>query len=321
MWDKLKDLTVYPNGSVNFGGAAQNLGYWTGNAGTTRIIGGTLTGGQLYNYRTINMTGGTLGGGVYGGSTTIASVATNTTAVVSAYVNIGTTCDVADGVVPIDLLLSGSLGPSSSLTKKGAGTMSMTALGGHLAGSVTINANGGTLLVNNGRYGSGTGSGAVTVNAGATLGGIGIIGGVVNYTNSNVSLIGASGNLATLWPGSKDAATGDHILGTLTVGSVAQTNKVTFGNYSKLKVNIGADGSQDRLTVHGAMSLASTSDTLELSVDPAAKGGTYVLASATDGITGTFNTETGLPAGRSLTYTGTTVELTIPPTEMLILVR
>lgn len=320
VWDKLKDLTVYPNGSVNFGGAAQSLGYWTGNAGTTWIIGGTLTGGQLYNYRQINMAGGTLGGGVYGGSTTIASVATNTTAVVSAYVNIATTCDVGDGVVPVDLHFSGSMGPSASLTKKGAGTMLISTPGGNGGSTVTLNTNGGTLLVNNGRYGSGTGSGLVTVNAGSTLGGVGVIGGLVNYTNANVSVLGTSGNPGTLWPGSVDATTGDHVHGTLTVGSVAQTNNVTIGNNARMKIAIGPSGKQDRLTVYGVLNLASTSDSLVLDVSPDARGGTYVLASATGGITGSFNS---VPSEweAKLTPTATTLELTIPEKGTLLLLR
>jgi hypothetical protein len=60
---------------------------------------------------------------------------------------------------------------------------------------------------------------------------------------------------------------------------------------------------------------------LVLSVDPDAKGGTYVLASATGGITGTFNAVIGKPSAATLDYTATTVELTLVSKGSVVTVR
>lgn len=311
-----KTLTVYKNGTVNFGGGSQNL-----NA-TINILGGYVVGTQIYGNGAIVMTGGTFAGLTYANARTFTINDSPSTARVTASSNMPYTFVVANGDAVVDVLFAGALSGANTLTKSGLGLMEATGMSSHSSGT-TISVNGGTLLVNN-KYASGTGSGPVTVNAGATLGGAGFIGGVVNHTNANVSVIGASGNLATLWPGSKDAVTGDHVFGTLTVGSVAQTNNVTMGNYSKLKINIGTAGAQDRLTVNGVLNLASAgnSDTLELSVDSDARPGAYVLASATGGITGQFNgSVVGKPSNAQLFYSGTTVELMVPFPPTLVLIR
>jgi autotransporter-associated beta strand protein len=81
----------------------------------------------------------------------------------------------------------------TSLIKTGAGTFILTGVSNSYSGGTTIN--GGTLLLNN-TNGSGTGSGAVTVAGGGTLGGAGIISGTVTV-NSGGAL--APGNpLGTL---------------------------------------------------------------------------------------------------------------------------
>jgi hypothetical protein len=88
-------------------------------------------------------------------------------------------------------------------------------------------------------------------------------------------------NRAVVAPGSIDAVTGAHVIGTLTVGSLAvQTNNVTFGAYSTLKVNIASNGTCDKLVVNGTLSLATTTDSLEVTVADASalRAGTYTLA-------------------------------------------
>ena len=227
---------------------------------------------------------------------------------------------MVDGPPPVDLTITKNIRANSSsynLTKSQAGTVRLTAASTLDMASFIIS--GGTVLADN-DSGSATGKSAVKVNAGATLGGTGFIGGVSGYTKANVTASGTSGNNAVIAPGTMDTATGAHIFGALTIGSAAQTNNVTFGANSRLVVSIGKEEAVDQLVVQGMVDLSSTSDGLALTVDPEAKAGTYVLVSASGGVIGTFNTP-DVPKPALLTYTATTVEYTVPPSATLIIVR
>lgn len=233
------------------------------------------------------------------------------------------TLAVEDGTAVIDLTTTKSLydGGSSSartLTKSGGGVLRMTGSSGLTTGTFKIAA--GTVLADN-TSGSATGKSTVKVGNGATLGGIGAIGGVSGSSAANVSLASTSGSsLATLAPGTIDGAKRVHVIGTLTVGSAAQTNNVTFGNHSRLRVTVGGDGGHDRLTVYGALSLATENDHLEVLAHEKVKPGVYTLASATGGISGTFDTAE-IPEGTWLTYSATTVECNVPSWASMILMR
>ena len=86
------------------------------------------------------------------------------------------TFDVRDGTANVDGVLSGVLsGTGGGLTKISPGTLKLTAANNY-DGATTVSA--GRLLVSN-TGGSGTGTGAVTVNSGGTLGGTGTISGAV----------------------------------------------------------------------------------------------------------------------------------------------
>ena len=204
----------------------------------------------------------------------------------------------------------------------GAGVMAVSSTGnGYSFGNFFLNA--GTLLVNN-SSGSGTGQSLVTVGANAVLGGIGFIGGVSNYSNANVIVTGTSGNPAVVAPGSIDATTGNHVIGTLTVGNLAvQTNNVTFGAYSTLKINIATNGTCDKLVVNGTLSLATATDTLEMNVADATalKQGTYTLVTFQQRAAGAdqaFTTVVGKPTRGRLEYTATSLNYVIDPTGTLI---
>jgi autotransporter-associated beta strand protein len=117
----------------------------------------------------------------------------------------------------------GTVAPGGMLTKIGAGTLTL-ATANTYTGGTTINA--GTLAVTN-TTGSGTGTGAVTVNAGGALGGTGTVTGAVTVnTGGGVS------------PGV--------VQGTLTVGSIS------FATDSLLNFEITDPTTGDRLTVANA---------------------------------------------------------------------
>ncbi|HSH93110.1 MAG TPA: hypothetical protein VK968_03115, partial [Roseimicrobium sp.] len=67
-----RNLTVYSNGTANFGGGAQNLG------GTVTILGGTVNGSQVYLNSTATMTGGNWAASTFSNNnfTTLASADT-----------------------------------------------------------------------------------------------------------------------------------------------------------------------------------------------------------------------------------------------------
>lgn len=320
-----KNVTVYPNGSVDFGAGDQYM-----NAGTTlTIIGGYFTAAQFYNRATVNMTGGTFAGNVYGADFNFNSYAASATALVSAFLRNNHTFTVADGPAPVDLLYSGGHDSTSkTITKAGAGVMALGPGGNSYTGGTVVN--GGTLLVNSTNLVSGVGNAPVSVGAGATLGGTGFIGGVAGYGNANVtatgSVTGSTTNRATVAPGTLDSVTGAHVIGTLTVGNLAvQTNNVTFGAHSALKITIDAAGAYDRLVVNGTLSLASPTDRLELSVADAnaLHAGTYALVTfqqlAAAGQL--FDTVVGLPLRGRLEYTATGINYVVNPKGTVALVR
>jgi autotransporter-associated beta strand protein len=92
------------------------------------------------------------------------------------------------------LAIQNSAATNVSLVKSGTGVWSLTNANVY-QGSTTVN--GGTLLVNN-TTGSGTGTGAVAVNTGATLGGSGIISGSVTVNAGGTLAAGNSPGVLTL---------------------------------------------------------------------------------------------------------------------------
>jgi autotransporter-associated beta strand protein len=103
------------------------------------------------------------------------------------------TITVGNGVADVDVSLEVPLS-NGALTKAGPGTMRLTAASTY-AGGTTIT--GGRLLVNN-PAGSGTGSGAVGVGSGGTLGGTGTISGAVTVNSGGVIAPGTSIGTLTL---------------------------------------------------------------------------------------------------------------------------
>jgi len=122
-------------------------------------------------------------------------------------------------------IVDGLVGGTTALVKQGSGTLILTGNNTYSQGT-TIN--GGTLLVNN-TAGSGTGTGAVAVIAGGTLGGTGTVGGVINL---------ASGG--TIAPGAGSPGVG---------GSVLHGNgQLNWSTGGTLSLQLGATGDQLSLT-------------------------------------------------------------------------
>lgn len=135
--------------------------------------------------------------------------------------------------------MSGTLG----LAKSGAGSLTLTTANTFSGGLVISN---GTVLVNN-TSGSGTGSGAVSINGGA-LGGTGVVSGAVS--------VQGSGSLG---------------IGTGTIGTLTINNNVTLGGNCKVQVNTGNAQTADEftgintLTYGGTLTITNTGGALTMS--------------------------------------------------------
>jgi len=209
-----KNVTVYSNGSINFGGGAQNLN------GTVTIIGGSISGSQVYQNVAVNMTGGTWGATSYGNVQSFTSFASADTAVVSGYLagsQSTRTFTVADGAAAVDLLFSsGTAVNTNNLTKTGAGLMVMTGNAKSYTGTTTVNQ--GTLVLDF------SGSGAPTTNlisassavslSDATLKIIGKASTTNSQTFASTTITGGASTIAIM----NDAASNDTLvnLGALT---------------------------------------------------------------------------------------------------------
>ncbi len=182
--------------------------------------------------------------------------------------------------------------------KYGSGVMRVSATnniyGGQSATSGRTRVIEGTLLLDN-ESGSATGAGAVFVEPGATLGGTGFFGGLADSPYSALTVAGDADAPATVHPGTVANATGAHVAGTLTAGSAAQSCPVSFNDRSRLSISVCGRGAVDSLEVNGRVTIADDADTaLVIDADgievAQARGGTYTILSATEGIEGAFST-------------------------------
>lgn len=150
----------------------------------------------------------------------------------------------------------------------------------------------GTLLVNN-TSGSGTGTGAVTVNSGGTLGGSGFI----NTGANNVTVGG------TIAPGS--AA---NTIGTLTL----TTNSTVFGSSSTFLVDLSG-ATTDQLLTNGSFNLLAVGDTIQFNSLAALTQSSYTLATYSGAALGLFENVVNLPSGYNLVYNLGELDLVATP--------
>ena len=242
--------------SVGSGGTFSPSGNWNGFSGTINFTTGNwirelnpVTFGSsnaVWNFGAsgglFNKYGGSVNylGALFGGAGSALSGASTATASLTTYAVGGiNTNSVFNGVI------SDGGAAATALVFNGPGSLALTG-NNPFSGGTTVN--GGTLLVNN-TAGSGTGSGVVAVNNGATLSGTGSIGGVV-------SLAGG----ATLTPGGTNG-------GLLSIGGDLGLN-----NSSVLQFALGTDSSE--VAVAGDLTLGGV---LNLTAASGFKPGTYTL--------------------------------------------
>jgi fibronectin-binding autotransporter adhesin len=256
----------------------------TGTGPVTVLSGGSLdyskniTGNDLTNNLTLSGPGdGTLGAlNLRGNATATGTITLVADATISHDFNNATISNSITGTdrnLTLTTLTTGT--PQPGMTVSGPinlGTGGITVTGVANSGGFSIKLSGnntysggtvvtsGILLVSN-TTGSGTGSGAVSVNAGAAIGGSGTIAGTLSVPAS-----------ATLVPGNFN-------IGTLSVGG----NTVVGGTY-----RCGIDGtSKDLLAVTGDLDV--TGGTLEVvQFGAGANQSSYIIASYTGSLTGTL---------------------------------
>ena len=147
------------------------------------------------------------------------------------------------------IIKDGTVG-TVSLTKTGAGTLTLTNANTYSGGTIV---SGGTLLVNN-SGGSATGSGTVTVAGGGTLGGNGIISGAVTVNSGG-----------TLTPGNP--------LGTLTIA-----NSLTLSSGSACIMAVSHNGHTNDQIVSSSVSYGGTLTVITNAGDgPLVAGDTFQL--------------------------------------------
>ena len=291
--------------------------------------GGYANISRAYIYK-VYLTGGKLVGGTFdagGYGQTLTSYASDITAIFGNSFQLAGNYDgtvaVQDGSQPVDLYITGGFWSKSDaatkLTRTGAGTVLSTGNMSNLYHPLFLN--GGTWYVNN-TSNCGLGRGKTAVNKGATLAGIGFLGGTVY--GSVVSATGDSTAFATVAPGSIVTNTGAHVCGTLTVGSADKTNDVTFAAYSKLRITVGEKRANDCLAVYGTLKLGGANSVLELATEDLAKvkSGEYVIATASEGVSGTFGSVSA-PEGTkwSVVYREKDVVLSVPGPGLIMIVR
>ena len=274
------------NLNIGGGGVFSPGGDWSGFGGTLYFVTGnwirelnTVSFGSsnaVWNFGSngglYNKNGGATIylGALFGGPGAGLSGATTATATLTTYVVGGVnTNSIFNGTI------SDGGAAATALVFNGPGTLTLAGAD-TFTGGTTVNA--GSLIVNT-AIGTGTGTGPVSINPGATLGGNGIIGGQVSF---------AAGS--TLAPGSNG-------FGTLTI-----TNNLGLNNASMLQFQLGTNSSQ--VAVAGDLTLGGT---LNLSAGAGFGAGTYTLF--TYGGTLSVGTLTlgSLPAGHTYVLDTTSV--------------
>ena len=161
-----------------------------------------------------------------------------------------------------------------------------------------FNVSGGTFILQS-ETEIGLGTNNIAVAAGATLGGTGHqVGGIdpdqaIRGLRGNITLNGASGNPATLAPGTVNYETGAFIPGTFTIGSAAQTNNVTFAGSGVLRIGVTTEVAS-KLVVNGLLTLSESAELAIVGPEDPKKlpQGEHVIVSTKEPLAGEFTSVT-----------------------------
>jgi fibronectin-binding autotransporter adhesin len=188
-----------------------------------------------------------------GASLTLGSATTPSTFTIGSTITIQSQLAGAGSTIMNDKLTG-----VGGLTVQGGAVLQLINAANDYAGTTLVSGTGTKLLVN----GAKTGAGAITVNPSGTLGGTG-------------SIAGAITNSGTIAPG-------------VGVGTLTTTGNVAMATNSHLAIELGG-GTADKLVVGGNLDL-SNADFLDIS--GSRSGVSFVIASYTGTLTGTFNNVT-----------------------------
>jgi autotransporter-associated beta strand protein len=253
-------VSVNSSGVLDLNNSSDQIGSLTMTAGSVMtgagklILGGNVTGNAHASTATVagNLD---LGGGVR-------------------------TFTVADGAASIDMQVSAVVS-NGGLVKAGPGTLELTGANSYTGPTTVSN---GTLRVNN-ATGSGTGTGAVVIEAGGTLGGTGSVSGALT--------VKAGGTLA---PGNS--------------GGMLRLGSLTLQPSSTVEIELAGLSSYDQLTLSGTANLGGELDVVLLGGYTPTSGSSFTILSAAGGVSGTFASVT---TGYNVQVVGNDVILSVVP--------
>jgi autotransporter-associated beta strand protein len=264
--------------SETFGGviAGANSAVTMNKAASTLTLTGvnTFAKGTTITAGTLQVGDGTSSTSLGAGAITIAAAGTLTTDLASTGILANAIIDnghvVATGTGN-NYNISGLISGTGNLTKTGINTVTISAANTYKGGTTV---SGGTLLVDN-TANSGTGTGAVTINSGGTLGGTGIITGATTLNSGG-----------TLFPSAGTAA-----------GAVLHEGSLLWNGGGTLTLQL-SDTMDDALVLSGAMTKGSA--------------GTYTLDLLNAGLVSTNNYNLTLITFASTTFTAANFNVELP---------
>ncbi|MFM1769763.1 MAG: hypothetical protein RJA22_2292 [Verrucomicrobiota bacterium] len=300
----------FNDGGLGLGISSTGLPVTSGPLGTAPVsIGTAITTNRLFASGGPRTLGNTL---IFspGSTNTVLALTGTFPLTLAGSLNLGPGLQNLEVNNPAATVVSGVISNLGGLRKTGAGTLTLSGENTYAGGTVV---GGGTLLVNN-ASGSGTGPGAVVVQAGATLAGNGPIAGAVTIQNGGTYSPGAGLGAQTL--GSLTLNAGSRTL--IEIDRTAATNDViratsaTYGGTLAVTNSSSAFAAGDAFPLFTATSYSGSFSALE----PATPGpGLYwdTTTLATDGILRVADLPSVTNPASTNAQCGGSVTLTVSP--------
>jgi autotransporter-associated beta strand protein len=292
-------VNVASTGSNTLNGVLTNgtgvLALTQSGTGVTTLTGSdTYTGATTVSAGTLQIGNGTTGNIASTSAVTVIGTGTLATdlADTSAFsnsVNLNAAGASLKAVQTVTNTITGVISGTGVVKQTGTGTTVLTAANTYKGGTTV---SGGTLLVNN-VSGSGTGTGAVAINNGGTLGGTGAIAGATTLNNGG-----------TLFPGSGSMGT---------PGTILHATSMIWNSGGTLTLQLGSSAN-DALALTGALTKGSAGAyTLDILDDGGIPLGNYTLATfaSTTFAPANFTLEMPLGYAGQLTKTSTSLILDV----------